>query len=310
MATLKTLKLTNRSPKQPIRNLPPSVDVSADTTVEDVKILIAKAVRMSDHNRIGLFDPSTKKTLKNRQARIADEQAVASTGEVLVKDLGPQIGWKTVFIIEYLGPILIHAAVVAARPYLYAGAPSYRDLSPTQWLGFAMFQLHFLKREYETLFVHKFSASTMPFRNVFKNSFFYWALSGLLCAYFIYSPTSLAARADQPAIDAVGALIFLFGEVNNALVHRYLSSLRPAGSTERRIPVGYGFGLVTCPNYMFEVLSWVGVIVALRDWTSALFICVGIAQMSDWAKGKERAYRKEFGDRYKKKRYTMLPGLF
>ena len=62
--------------------------MSADTTVEDVKILIAKAVRMSDHNRIGLFDPSTKKTLKNRQARIADEQAVASTGEVLVKDLG------------------------------------------------------------------------------------------------------------------------------------------------------------------------------------------------------------------------------
>lgn len=173
-----------------------------------------------------------------------------------------------------------------------------------------MFQLHFLKREYETLFVHKFSASTMPFRNVFKNSFFYWALSGLLCAYFIYSPTSLAATANQPAIDAVGALIFLFGEVNNALVHRYLSSLRPAGSTERRIPVGYGFGLVTCPNYMFEVLSWVGVIVALRDWTSALFICVGIAQMSDWAKAKERAYRKEFGDRYKKKRYTMLPGLF
>ena len=206
--------------------------------------------------------------------------------------------------------MLIHAAVVAARPYLYKGSPSPYDLSPTQWLAFGMIQLHFFKREIETLFVHKFSANTMPFFNVFKNSFFYWAISGLLCAYFIYSPTSLAATADQPALDAIGAAIYLFGETGNALVHRYLSSLRSDGGTERKIPVGYGFGLVTCPNYMFEVLSWVGIIVASRDWSVVLFITLGIVQMYDWAKGKERAYRKEFGDRYKKKRYTMLPGIF
>ncbi|CAM1504767.1 Fc.00g023580.m01.CDS01 [Cosmosporella sp. VM-42] len=332
MAAQTTLKLTNRSPKKPIRNLPASIEVGADATVEDLKIQIAKAARIADYNQIGLFDPSTKKTLKNRKARIVDEQAVASAGEILVKDLGttptplmdhfpqaarlianfgyttgPQIAWKTVFIIEYLGPILLHALVYAARPYLYKNA-TY-DMSPTQWLTFAMVVLHFLKREYETLFVHKFSANTMPWTNIFKNSFFYWAFSGALCAFFIYSPTSLAAKADKPVIDALGAVLYLFGETGNALVHQYLSSLRSAGGTERKIPVGYGFGLVTCPNYMFEVLSWVGIIVASRSWTVVVFIAIGAAQMYDWAKGKERAYRKEFGDRYKKKRYVMLPGL-
>lgn len=213
-------------------------------------------------------------------------------------------------MLEYLGPILIHGLVLAARPYLYKGSPAALDLSQTQWLSFAMVQLHFLKREFETLFVHKFSANTMPVFNIFKNCFFYWAFSGLLCAYFIYSPSSLAAKASEPAIDAVGSLIYLFGETGNALVHRYLASLRSTGGTERKIPVGYGFDLVTCPNYMFEVISWVGVIVASRDWTVAVFIALGTFQMSDWARAKERAYRKEFGDRYKKKRYTMLPGLF
>lgn len=58
------------------------------TTVEDLKILIAKKAGISDHNRIGIFDTKTKKTLKDRKARLANEEAVVSSGEVLVKDLG------------------------------------------------------------------------------------------------------------------------------------------------------------------------------------------------------------------------------
>lgn len=263
---------------------------------------------MGDHNRIGLCDPATKKTLKDRKAPIAREPNVAAAAEVLVKDLGPQVAWRTVFVVEYLGPLLVHAAMVVARPYVYAGAEG-APMSPTQWLTFAMIVAHFVKRELETLLVHKFSASTMPAFNIVKNSFFYWALAGLLCAYSVYSPRSLAARADVPVVDAVGTAIYLFAEAGNALVHLYLSSLRSDGGTERKIPVGYGFALVTCPNYMYEILSWVGIIIVSRDWAVTLFISLGAAQMYTWARGKESAYRTEFGDKYKKKRFVLLPGL-
>ncbi|KAM4060080.1 3-oxo-5-alpha-steroid 4-dehydrogenase [Hirsutella rhossiliensis] len=305
MAPTVTLKLTNRSPSRPVARLPASIDVPADATVEDVKVLIAREARLGDHNRVGLCDPATKKTLKDRKARIAREPAAAA--EVLVKDLGPQVAWRTVFLVEYLGPLLVHAAFVVARPYIYAGARG--PMSSTQWLTFAMIMAHFAKRELETLFVHKFSAATMPVFNIAKNSFFYWALSGLLCAYSVYSPRSLAATAHVPVVDAVGTAVYLFGEVGNALVHLYLSSLRSAGGTERKIPAGYGFALVTCPNYMYEILSWVGIVIASRDWAVALFISVGVVQMYTWARGKESAYRKEFGDKYKKKRFVLLPGL-
>lgn len=81
--------LTNRpAPKQPIKKLPPSIEIPANTTVDVIKVLIARATGFSDHNRIGLFDPSTKKTLKNRKAEIGNEEAVVSAGELLVKDLG------------------------------------------------------------------------------------------------------------------------------------------------------------------------------------------------------------------------------
>jgi len=307
-AQLLTEKLA--APKQPVKRLPASVELPAEATVEDLKKLIAQTSKIGDYNRIGLFDPSTRKTLKNRKARVFDEQNVAAAGEVLVKDLGPQIAWRTVFLIEYLGPILIHVLVVAARPYIYRDAGATAEaMSFTQWLSFGMIVAHFVKRELETLFVHKFSANTMPVFNIFKNSVFYWALSGLLCALSIYHPRSLAARADLPVIDAVGTALYLFAEMGNATVHLYLSSLRSPGGTERQIPSGYGFGLVTCPNYMFEILAWVGIIVASRDWAVAIFISVGAAQMYTWARGKESAYRKEFGDKYKKKRYVILPGL-
>ena len=182
-------------------------------------------------------------------------------------------------------------------------------MSTTQWISFGMIVAHFIKRELETLYVHKFSANTMPVFNVFKNSFFYWTLSGLLCAVSIYNPRSLAARADQPLVDLAGLALYLFGEAGNALVHLYLSSLRSTGGTERKIPSGYGFALVTCPNYMYEILSWVGIIIVSRDWTVLVFIAIGGAQMYTWAKGKESAYRKEFADKYKKKRFVILPGL-
>lgn len=42
---------------------------------------------------------------------------VPDGGEVLVKDLGPQIGWKTVFLIEYVSmpSCLTHSYPVAAQ---------------------------------------------------------------------------------------------------------------------------------------------------------------------------------------------------
>lgn len=224
------------------------------------------------------------------------------------KKSGPQVAWRTVFIVEYLGPLLVHPLMLALRPYIYPWAP-VEPLSPTQRLAFAMVMAHFAKRELETVFVHKFSASTMPAWNIFRNSFFYWALWGVLSAYSLYSPTSLAAIADEPLIDMVGLAIFVVGELCNAAVHGHLSSLRSRGGTERKIPTGLGFSLVTCPNYMFEVIAWIGAIVATRSWALAVSLVVGCYYMGTWAKGKERAYREEFGDKYKKKRYVMLPGL-
>lgn len=228
---------------------------------------------------------------------------------------GPQIAWRTVYLVEYFGPILLHFLIVAIRPYIYRIPPYvYKSevetpVTQVQWLLFAMFQLHFAKRELETMFLHKFSANTMPARNIFRNSAFYWLLAGLLSALDIYAPQSLSARQELGPVDYLGIALYVYGEVCNFLVHKHLASLRSQGGTEKGIPNCIGSNLVTCPNYMFEVVAWTGVILVSRSWAVVVFIAAGTTYMRGWSKDKEKALRQHFGDKYKKKRYTMLPGL-
>lgn len=173
-----------------------------------------------------------------------------------------------------------------------------------------MFFSHFVKRELETAFLHRFSANTMPAFNIVKNSAYYWITAGLLAAFFIYSPRSLANRPELGLLDYVGIALFAGGEVANFVVHKHLAGLRRPGSTEKGIPSCIGSSLVTCPNYMFEIIAWIGMILVSREWSVVLSICIGIMYMSSWSRDKEKALRETFGDKYKKKKYTLFYGFF
>lgn len=61
---------------------------------------------------------------------------------------------------------------------------------------------------------------------------------------------------------------------------------------------------------MFEAMVWVGMCLITRDLATMLFTTIGIAQMAAWARKKEKNYRQEFGDKYKKKKYVLLPGVY
>jgi very-long-chain enoyl-CoA reductase len=68
---------------------------------------------------------------------------------IIVKNLGKQIGWSTVFYIEYLGPIVI-------LPMMYFMGKR-KNYGLSQHLAMLMGVSHFVKRELETKFVHVFS---------------------------------------------------------------------------------------------------------------------------------------------------------
>lgn len=133
---------------------------------------------------------------------------------------------------------------------------------------------HYMKREYETLFVHRFSNDTMPFFNVFKNSTHYWILLGFGAMYFFlhpsYTPPAWASDNVHYALSAA----FVFFEFMNFNCHCALRDLRKPNSSERGIPKGWGFDMVSCANYFWESLCWLTFAVSSQCAGAYLFYIV------------------------------------
>lgn len=296
-------------------------DTTPNTRVSAIIEAYAKKNNVNDPNRIKFSyipDEKNKKskiTLKNYLT--LEENGLDFTESpvlnVCAKDVGPQIGWRTVYFIEYLGPMIIHSLFY----YVYYNAS---NMTNTQLAAFNLTLLHYLKREYETLFIHTFSSDTMPFAYLFRNSGHYWIINGLFIAFSIYAPQdestsgiwSFIHHVKDRSLDELKwyvGLMFVF-EICNLYCHVILRRLRSDGSREHKIPFGFAFKFVSFPNYFFECLSWLVFAIMTDNWSSYFFLIVGTATMMNWAKNKHKKYIKTFGDKYPKNRKAMIPFIF
>ncbi|KAF2199596.1 synaptic glyco protein SC2 [Delitschia confertaspora ATCC 74209] len=301
-----SISLVVRPRGRPIKNLPEDVTVNATDSTAHLFEKIAKGSNFSVH-RLRVTKGSDGSPIPNSTEVTVLETGLRNKSTIDVKDLGPQISWQTVFVVEYLGPLLIHPLIYFLRPLIYGTSEPPSQL---QTLSLLLVTLHFLKREYETLFVHRFSLATMPARNIFKNSAHYWLFSGVNLAYWIYSPNAPTAKPSNSQITYLGIALFVIGELGNLSTHYTLRNLRRPGSKDRGIPKGLGFNLVTCPNYMFETMAWVGMWLINWSLSTFVFLILAVGQMAAWARKKENRYRKEFGDKYKRKRFVIIPGVY
>lgn len=157
-----------------------------------------------------------------------------------------------------------------------------------------MVLLHYVKRELETAFVHRFSSETMPLINVFKNSFHYYVLFGFGTMFWYLKPSYEPPAWGSPAIFYSFTGVFVLFEFLNLMTHITLRNLRQPGTTERRIPHGWGFGLVSSANYLWETCAWTVFCVQAQLIGGYIFLVASIVQMAIWAVKKHKRYRKEF----------------
>lgn len=187
--------------------MPATVQVGLDHSGSDLYQSLAAEAGVSIH-RLRVTKGSDGSLVRNARDFTVESTGLREQSIIHVKDLGksalrlvetilttctvgPQIAWRTVFIVEYLGPLLIHPLIYFLRPWIYRNAGEPSEL---QTLSLILITLHFIKREIETLFVHRFSLATMPARNIFKNSAHYWVFAGANLAYWIYSPNAPTAK--------------------------------------------------------------------------------------------------------------------
>lgn len=281
-------------------------DVDKSAKISDVKRMISSKMSGMYPERIALKADLRGKTL-------SDSVLVSSlelNKGLYFKDLGPQIGWSTVFLCEYAGPLFCYL-ISYVRPTILYG-PSAATAPYHYAVNFAAicWTFHYVKRILETIFVHRFSHATMPIMNLFKNCTYYWGFA-FYVGYFINHPLYTPAYFKDLQIYA-GLIAFVVAELGNFSIHIALRNLRPPGSTARKIPRAtsnpftYLFNLVSCPNYTYEIAAWVAFSVMTQASPALLFTAAGGIQMILWALGKHRNYLKEFPD-YPRGRKSIIP---
>uniref|UniRef100_A0A8C6YT26 3-oxo-5-alpha-steroid 4-dehydrogenase C-terminal domain-containing protein n=1 Tax=Nothoprocta perdicaria TaxID=30464 RepID=A0A8C6YT26_NOTPE len=158
---------------------------------------------------------------------------------------------------------------------------------------------HYIKRLIETVFVHRFSQGTMPLRNIVKNCLYYWGFAAWL-AYYINHPLYTPPCKYQ--------------NTGNFSIHVALSDLQRDGSRTRKIPYPtknpftWLFFFVSCPNYTYEVGTWISFTIMTQCVPVGLFTLLCFIQMTIWAKDKHYTYLREFKD-YPTLRMPIIPFL-
>jgi len=169
---------------------------------------------------------------------------------------------------------------------------------------------HFARRTAESAWVHRYGKPSVPLGDVITEYIYYWGFA----VWNAFALTATAHRDPPSWMALLGLAIFIVAELGNARAHRMLRELRPSGSTARVIPRGFLFERVSCPHYLFEILSWVGFALVTQTWAARAFLIVGAGILGAWAHTRHVAYRNDFDgqdgrEKYPASRRALLPGV-
>ncbi len=124
---------------------------------------------------------------------------------------------------------------------------------------------------------------------------------------FTLAPESMYTNAwlTDPRFIA-GVLLFLTGWVINKHSDHVLAALRAPGETGYKIPRGGLFEYVSCPNYLGEMITWLGWTVATWSIGGIFFLLWTIFNLGPRAFQHHQWYKKTFPD-YPAKRKALIP---
>ena len=208
---------------------------------------------------------------------------------------GPNIPSRAAWIGMEAPSVLVAAAVFLA----------YGPTSAASWVLFAVWQLHYVQRTFVFPFLIKAKGKTMPLLIAgiafVYNGFNSWMNHGWISHYGEYT----AEWLQDPRFIA-GLALFLAGFFVNLRSDQILRNLRKPGETGYKIPKGFLYRYVSCPNYLGEMMEWFGW--ALMTWSlpGLAFALYTVANLGPRALANHRWYRDKCPD-YPTERKALIP---
>ncbi|WP_027345107.1 methyltransferase [Hamadaea tsunoensis] len=203
-----------------------------------------------------------------------------------------------------LGWLVMEAPASLLVAYFFATGANRASLVPLLLL--ALWQIHYVHRA----FVYPFrlrggtrmplAVAAMAFAFNLLNAY----VNGMWIGHYGSYPTSWLA---DPRF-LIGVLLFAGGLALNLRSDRILRALRRPGESGYKIPQGGPYRWVSSPNYLGEIVEWLGWALATWSFAGLAFAVYTIANLAPRALANHRWYQSEFPDYPDRK--ALLPYLW
>jgi very-long-chain enoyl-CoA reductase len=261
----------------------------------------------------GLSEGKGQNTTYSKFSPTQQQQQSANTAASSSPTLSSRDGMAVIYggglLVSALAPVVLPGAFGLPPGSSFGAAALLTSPAARPFLVAALLALHFLKREAEVFFLHKYSGG-MPTSTALMISAVYTA-TALQYLYFTHVAAEsgfFASSAPSATAAVAGVLLFVVGQAGNFYHHWLLARLRSSGggdddagkkndgdsssSNKKRkayaVPQGGLFPLVACPHYLFEIVAWLGLAVA----TQTVVPLVSCAGMASYLAGRSAATRR------------------
>lgn len=220
----------------------------------------------------------------------------------------PSSGGPTSMVPSRLGMLIIYVPATIVALFCQIVLPSFwHDVlaTPAGWLVIA----HFLKRDLEVLFLHKYSGHT-ELGTARLIGFAYAMTSFMICMVATSEPSSLNRH--------LGIGLFGIGSIGNLYHHYLLAQLRPAtknnntSSNKKYVaPNGGLFEYVAAPHYLFELIAWLGIAICSEQLTAYLNLLSMTCYLAARSRNQNNWNKSKFDDKeWPASRKNMVPFVY
>ncbi len=179
------------------------------------------------------------------------------------------------------------------------------DTNITVYVFLVIWQIHYFHRAFIYPFTLK-SAARMPVLVVLMAIVFNTVNAWLNGYHFVLHGDWYDQNWLLRVTTIMGMLLFVTGYWITKKSDKILRDLRGDGTTGYKVPRGFLYEFVSCPNYFGEVVQWIGWAMMTLSPAGWVFVIWTLANLLPRAVTHHKWYIREFTD-YPGKRKAMIP---
>lgn len=212
-------------------------------------------------------------------------------------------GWG-LMISNRIGWLIMELPALLVFAYFVSDIPDLKNR--VVLVAISLWGLHYIHRSLIFPFRLKTKGKKMPVVIVFSAILFNFA-NGFFNGYWLshYAPEFENTFASNLQVIA-GALVFLSGFFINQYHDRLLIQLRKGQAIGYKIPYGGLFKFVSCPNYLGEIISWLGFFIVTLGLPAFSFLVWTMVNLLPRALDHHKWYKNGFSD-YPETRKAVIP---